>query len=167
MLSMIPFRYKCIPVFLPVILGILLISACAPTGQSQEPATEQGQDTVPASWSALLNISGGFAGLMREISIDQSGQVVLVDKKRKSQFEKQVTPQELQNIAELLTLLPVDTPSDQRSSQCRDCITYRLVTTVNGKKRQMVTDDAKLRDSDAKDLIRVMTTLASGMMKQK
>lgn len=164
MKKMYPFTPLSIPAFLLGIFCLLAISACAPTEQNQETTTDQPLQ-AHSNWSAVLGLSGGFAGQMREIRIDQSGQATLIDKKTKSRFEKLVTPQELQDIAKLVTLLPVDLPPDQRSSQCRDCITYRLVTTVNDTKQLLVTDDAKLHDSDAKDLIRSLATLARKMMK--
>ena len=165
MISIISFRQATIPAFLPVILVLLLLCACTPTGETQASAESQPTTATDSNWSALLSLSGGFAGQMREISIDQSGQAVLIDKKTHARFEKQVTPQELQNIAKLVKLLAVDLPPDQRSSRCRDCITYRLVTTVDETKRQLVTDDVNLHDSGAKELIRSLATLATEMMK--
>ena len=165
MKKMFPFTPIPGSVFLLVFLCLPAIWTCTPTEQTQVRAIDQPAN-AHSNWSAILKLSGGFAGQMREIHVDQTGQATLTDKKLNTRFEKQVTPQELQNIAKLVTLLPVDLPPDQRSSQCRDCITYTLVTRVNGAKQTLVTDDSKLHDSGAKDLIRSLATLASGMLKK-
>lgn len=145
------------------VLSIMLMTACAPNGQSPESVQTQTDGTADSKWSVILNISGGIAGQMRQISVDETGRAVLVNKKTKSQIEKQVTPQDLQNIARLVKLLPVKTAPDQRSSQCRDCISYQLVATVDGTNQQRATDSLNLHDSDVNELIQAMSTLASGM----
>ena len=92
--------------FLSLILVFAsLLTACNSVGEdTQIPQSE---------WSATLNYSGGFAGLMRSISIDQTGRVVFQDNRTRSQIEKKLEPDHLQVYADLIKAL-----SGHESADC-------------------------------------------------
>ena len=164
---MIPSRYIIIPVLLPIILGMLLISACAPTERSQESATAQQQAAVTTSWSAILNISGGFAGLMQTLTLDQSGQAIFIDNRKKSRTEKQVTREDLQIYADLVKNLADTNRTETRPDQCRDCINYALDISSDGKLKRRAVNTISLTNSDAKELISKLASLAAEMSANK
>ena len=164
---MIPFRQMTIPAFLPVILGLLLLSACSPTGQNQESATEQPQDTASPNWSVMLNISGGFAGLMQTLTLDQSGQAIFIDKRKKSRTEKQITREDLQIYADLVKNLADTDHAETRPDQCRDCINYALDISSDGKLKHRAVNTISLTNSDAKELISKLASLAAEMRANK
>ena len=167
MRSMIPLRFTIIPVFVSIILGIILMSACAPTDQGQESAAAQQQDPVTTSWSAKLNISGGFAGLMQTLTLDQSGQAIFIDKRKKSRTEKQVTREDLQIYADLVKNLADTDRTETRPDQCRDCINYALDISSDGKLKHRAVNTISLTNSDAKELISKLASLAAEMRANK
>ena len=152
--------------FLPVICCILLIYACNPTEQSTAKSTAQPTPDSDPDWTLTLYISGGYAGLIRNISLDQTGRAILVDEKLKSRVETSVTPNDLQMFTKLVKILPSRAAGGSRSTQCRDCITYKLVTNINDTKQQIIADDITLHESSAKELIQKLTRLAAGMAKK-
>jgi hypothetical protein len=164
---MIPFRQVTIPTFLPVILGMLLMSACAPTERSQESATALQQAAVTTSWSAILNISGGFAGLMQTLTLDQSGQAIFIDKRKKSRTAKQITREDLQIYADLVKNLADTNRANSRPDQCRDCINYALEISSDGKLKHREVNTISLTNSDAKELISKLASLAAEMRANK
>ena len=164
---MIPSKYITIPVLLPIILGMLLISACAPAERSQESATAHQQAAVTTSWSAILNISGGFAGLMQTLTLDQSGQAIFIDKRKKSRTEKQVTREDLQIYADLVKNLADTDRTETRPDQCRDCINYALDISSDGKLKHRAVNTISLTNSDAKELISKLASLAAEMRANK
>ena len=164
---MIQSKYITIPVLLPIILGMLLMSACAPTERSQESATPQQQAAVTTSWSAILNISGGFAGLMQTLTLDQSGQAIFIDKRKKSRTEKQVTREDLQIYADLVKNLANTNRTETRPDQCRDCINYALDISSDGKLKRRAVNTISLTNSDAKELISKLASLAAEMRANK
>ena len=146
--------------FYSAILFLLsLLTACNSVGEVTL--------STQSEWSATLNYSGGFAGLMRSISIDQTGKAVFQDNRTGSQIERKLEPDHLQVYADLVKILPGRTSADNRSNQCRDCINYSLVVVYDGIHKRRMADDLSLKDSDAKALISKLTKLASELDKNK
>lgn len=141
------------PVFYSCIL-LLLLSGCNPLEQSSQ------------DWSAALIVSGGIAGLIQEISIDQSGRAVLLDKRKKSETSEQLSSNELNRLASQLQALSGVTASVKRHRQCRDCIMYSLITTYAGNQQRWVTDNLSIQQSEARELIQSLTGLAARMGKK-
>jgi len=142
-----------------------LISACTPTepdtGSTAPPAT-----VVPDhNWSATLIIAGGLAGQLIEITVDQSGKALLSDKRRNTRIEKQLTRKELERIAQAMTSLPASSKTVNRFSKCRDCYLYTLTAVDNGNPIKITADDLSLQNSDARELIQLLSTLATEMRK--
>jgi len=146
---------------LPVFLTIsMFLAAC-------NPATDPNKANSSANWSVSLSFSGGFAGLNRSIELDQAGLAVFMDKKTNSRVEKQVTQLDLQNYAKLVKILPVTEEVKPKPTRCNDCIHYQLVAAFDGTGKRRVANDLTLGSSDAKELIKNLTMLASEMAKTK
>lgn len=145
-------------------MTMLLITACHPSGQNPgtpTPAQPPANSTPP--WSVSLDISGGIAGQMRNISVDQSGLAILTDKKTASRAEQSLSAQQVQALARLIETLPASKSGTRQSSQCRDCINYQLTAEFNGVKRRRVVQDIYLPESDAEALIQYLMALTSTM----
>lgn len=146
----------------------LLLTACVPVEQHNETTPIQSSTEQTGTWSVSLDISGGFAGLMQRIRVDHSGSAVYSDLKRNTESARQLSPTELQACtAALKALSPADAKTVNRFSKCRDCYLYNLVATDNNKTIRITTDDTGLQDSGAKELIQMLTKLASDMRKNQ
>lgn len=150
------------------VFGMLFVTACSPTGQDTH-ATDQGQLAErhnQSNWSVSMHISGGFTGEMREISVDQTGQAVILDAKTKSKSGIQVTQNDLQTIAKLVKLLPGRISPTKKYHQCPDCRTYELLAHVDGRKIMSSTNDVNLQDSETKELVQLLLKIASEIKQQ-
>ena len=146
--------------FLSVLLSFaILLIACNPTTSDTTSPS--------ANWSVKLTLSGGFAGLNRSISLNQDGQAIYIDKRAKSRVEKQVTKADLQTVAKLVKILSPSDETVRGPSQCRDCINYVLAASYDGTHIRRAVDTITVQDSDAKDLIKKLTILASEVLEQK
>ena len=145
-----------------VIASLLISTACSPTGEDKT-AVGQAENTANTSWAASLDISGGFAGLMQNIAIDQSGKAIFINKKTNSRVEQRIPPNVLREYAKLVEGLPLVKPDTRPFNQCRDCISYTLLTDFNGTKQHTTIDDTEMQNSAAKVLIQKLTALASKM----
>ena len=144
---------------LVILSAIYLLAACSPTAPGSNPDSH----STEVSWSITLNISGGFAGIMQTISLDQTGKALLVDNKLKSKVEKQVTKQELQTYVKLVKNLPDIPDTKAKPGQCRDCFNYSLVAIYAETQKRRVVDSMAITESDAKELISKLTMLAKEM----
>jgi hypothetical protein len=138
--------------------ALFLLSACNPTTpQADQAATD---------WSITLDISGGFAGLMQTLTLDQSGQGVLIDQRKKSRIEKQVTGQDLRTYAELVKNLADASHAKSLPDQCRDCINYSLTVRYDSTVKRRAVNNLTLADSDAKQLLTRLMSLVTQMKTQ-
>ena len=146
--------------FLSVFLSFaMLLIACNPTASDTTSSS--------ANWSVKLSLSGGFAGLNRSISLNQDGQAIYIDKRAKSRVEKQVTQQDLQDYVKLVKILPVNQALKPKPTRCNDCINYVLVASFDGTSKRRTANDLTLGSSDANELIKNLTMLASEMATKK
>ena len=140
---------------LTIISLFYLVSGCNSTAHDT--------NNSEANWSITLNISGGFAGIMQTVNLDQTGKAILVDNKLKLKVEKQVTKQELQTYVKLVKNLPDIPDTKAKPGQCRDCFNYSLVAIYADTQKRRVVDSMAITESDAKELITKLTVLAKEM----
>jgi hypothetical protein len=133
---------------------LFIVAGCHPLEQSTP------------DWSASLTISGGIAGHMTEISLDQTGRAVLLDKRKKTETRKQLSAEDRDRFASQVQALSNSTAGIKPNKQCRDCILYSLVTTYAESQQRWVTDSLGIQSSQARELIQDLTVLATGMSKK-
>jgi hypothetical protein len=134
---------------LAAVLGVMLTTACAATaGQSQASST--------SPWTVTFQLSGGIAGVMRTLTVSNTGAVTAEDSRRPGRVSGQATPDELKAIA---AFVAAEVPASQsRSASCRDCLLYEL--EVNGGRRSGYQfDDATLTGSVVEPVVRTLVTI--------
>ena len=149
------------------LLAMLFLSACTPVEQQNDKLTTKTTVASGSPWSVTLEKSGGFAGVMQSITLDQTGTAVFTDQKTKFRAEKQLDANELQTSAAAVKSLATKAETAKRFSQCRDCFNYTLITTSDQGKQKFITDDIQMPQSVSKDLIQMLNNLASTMQKSK
>jgi hypothetical protein len=114
---------------------ILLQTACAPQESSvpRPAATPSPSDcSAPAAWQIGFTRSGGFAGRMDTLTINNAGELHATSQRPQKEIS-QVLPQEKIEALTLalLNACPFDQP--QTDGTCADCFAYALDIQMDGK----------------------------------
>ncbi len=107
-------------VTLLAVASILLGCVQAQGRKAQEPARFQ---------RLTLVVSGGFAGVVREVRVDGKGRVRVIDHRRGICAQGRLDPAELDELSALADQVGFDrknTPSDVFRRRCPDCMNYAL-----------------------------------------
>ncbi len=126
---------------IPLLLPLALLIGCS-NSNSQPMATEQGKapSATPNSWTIMLSISGGFAGMRRQITIEENGKWQASDRRLGHKAGK-LTVEQLAKLEKTVMVLE-DTPPQSGPSfpgRCADCIEMKMDATVDGKSYKVTT----------------------------
>lgn len=97
-------------------------------------------------------MTGGIAGVERDLALDQTGAYKAKDGQSGRSVEGVASPDVMDKILdELRSLCHVS--ESQRPRSCADCFLYSLQATLNGQDYQIVLNDLNLMDSPAGPLV--------------
>lgn len=123
--------------FLPLFIALMALTGCS-MGNGTPTATSQSEtQEIIHDWNASLSISGGFAGISRQISVNSDGSLLASDERQQRKVAHSLTSEQLARFDTLLTALesaPIPQSTKAFPGRCADCITSRLSATVNGKR---------------------------------
>ena len=141
----------CAALFIPAAVSVVQLHASA-----QKPA-----DT----WTVLMHVSGGIAGLDREIRVASSGAVTAADRRRRLSSMGIVPAAVLAEIDAIVSKLPA--PADQRPpSGCRDCLLYRLEIKRATIALTADFDDLSVAGTPFEQLVKTLTTQLTEALRQ-
>jgi len=102
----------------------LLISACGPavTAGTQADATR--------SWEVGFELSGGIAGMMKQMTISHDGRLVAENLRRRIRVEKRLSTDQMRELHRLIEQAE-SAPGTAIGfpGRCADCMQYRLTVT--------------------------------------
>ena len=130
----------------------LLISACGPA------VTAGTQADAARSWEVGFELSGGIAGMMKQMTISHDGRLVAENLRRRIHVEKRLSTDQMRELHRLIE----QAQSAQGAAmgfpgRCADCTQYRL--TVTGREgRPAVSEGGTLeqRQSGSPELIKFL-----------
>ncbi len=94
-------------------------------------------------WQVKYNLSGGIAGIIRELTLNSDGQLIAVDSRNNIRKELSASPEQLGEIKKLLENLQTAAENVPKPTQnCFDCLNSKITITL-GKK----TYSAELQNS--------------------
>jgi len=102
----------------------LLISACVPviTAGTHAGATR--------SWEVGFELSGGIAGMMKQMTVFHDGRLVAENLRRRIRVEKRLSTDQLRELHRLIEQAESAPGMAMGSpSRCADCMHYRLTVT--------------------------------------
>ncbi len=114
-----------------LLTALIMLGACRSPLSSEKSVTEESRN----QWQVALNVSGGFAGLQRQLTIDNSGAFAASDR-RAGTIRGKLKTEQLTQLDELLgTLEGAITPQSRPSfpGGCADCLMSRLDVSFNGR----------------------------------
>ncbi len=102
----------------------LLISACGPA------VTAEAQAGAARSWEVGFELSGGIAGMMKQMTISQDGRLVAENLRSRIRVEKRLSTDQLRELHRLIEQAESAQGTAMGSpSRCADCMQYRLTVT--------------------------------------
>jgi hypothetical protein len=156
-----------------VALG-LVMSACI---QASGGDGASGQARLP---EVVFGMSGGIAGIAKEMTISPDGRLVAEDQRKKTRVEKQLSGSEQQELDRLIQQAKSPTvanasvtppnrhaalPSVSKSGRCADCIQYHLtVQATTGRSRIVEAGSLEQQSPNNPELIKFLAELLSKVM---
>jgi hypothetical protein len=107
-------------------------------------------------WRLEIHLSGGFAGLDRQLELSSTGELTASDRRRDTHITARLSAGE---IAQIDALIPVAPAVSASRTGCADCLLYDLTLYVHGQSVVVHLDDISLGRSGTEPLIRSLLTL--------
>ena len=148
-------------------LFISLLS-CVTQGKSGETEVEKVKSVeMTSQWMVALGVSGGFAGWIKNISVDSSGKTIINDLKQNKSSKKLLSNKELSELSKLIEQLKnttIESKTAKSSNLCSDCFHYEV--SIRWQNRQILAslNDINLAESKAN---KVVLFLRNILMKYK
>ena len=131
------------------------LSGCIPQAQSEKsksaPLSESTQE-----WTILLAISGGFAGWMKNISIDSTGILIINNITENKSSRNKLNNNELDALSDMLVEikdLKTDPQSKKFTNSCADCFNYELSIRSHNRQLLVSLNDINLRNSEFNNIV--------------
>ncbi len=146
-------------VFRSIFISLLLVCvSCA--AQEKKDTVTVSKGVVPVqSWSAILSVSGGFAGWDKNISIDSGGLVIINNLKTGMSSRKKLNNKELLALSALVHQqknTSVVAGSRNFSKRCADCFEYKLSIRWQNRQQLAVLNDINLSKSPYQSIVRFL-----------
>ena len=113
------------------------------------------QDGPHDVWQLTLQLTGGFAGMDRQLELASTGELKVTDRRRGTHAITQASASELAQIAAMVAdLKSVDAV---RRSTCRDCIQYDLTIRLNGRTLLFSVNDVSVVGTPVEPLTKLLS----------
>jgi hypothetical protein len=138
------------------------LSSIPPTPPSTpvSAASSPGSCASVEPWSIHLQVSGGFAGVSRALEMSSGGDLSVRDLQDGHLIQRQLTPQEAAEMADLLTAI-CGLPTGGRPAVCPDCFAYDYEFLIGQRSLTGRATDVSLQGSPLAPLISHLTQLIS------
>lgn len=158
-----PFKKILTPIFVFFAILFIIPASCAAAGTNSRPSVEKHK-----KWIIEYAISGGFAGIRRQLTINSSGHLTASDQKLRKNIEQQISQKQLAEIVNILVQYNFSLSNDnisKLSNRCADCFVYTLNLTADGSKGKITVNDFSLKDSKYIALINLLSTMLEQALK--
>lgn len=122
------------------------------------------------SWSLQYQLSGGIAGLRRQLTLNSDNQLFAIDEKRNKRIRQQASPEQITNVTTLLENLKLPAASVapfRLNNRCADCFQYRLALTFNNQQQTINLDDSQLQQNpEYAKLISLLSSILNQTLSQ-
>jgi hypothetical protein len=158
-----PFKKILTPLFISFIILSIMSASCASAGTNSSHSAERQE-----KWIIEYTISGGFAGIRRQLIINSSGYLTATDQKLKKDERQQISQNQLAEIINILEHLNYSLHTENASKlsgRCADCFIYTLSITAGDRKGKITLNDLSLQGSKYNELIRLLSTMLEQALK--
>jgi hypothetical protein len=157
-----PLRHNLL-LFLIACTALSHVESCAAADRSRD-----GVATTRASWKIEYELSGGFAGVRKKLTLSSSGALQAVDERMNKTIEAAATPAQLADVEEALAKIGTSGTATRPSfgSRCADCFQHNVVVIRSDKELRFAFDDVSLKDAEQASLVRVLSSLLNQTLAQ-
>ncbi len=159
-----PFKKRLTLLFMYFIILSIMPASCTTAGTN----SSQKAEGKKLSWTIEYSISGGFAGIRRQLIINSSGHLTAKDQKLKKDVGQQISQKQLAEIINILEQLNYSLDMENASKlsgRCADCFIYTLSITADDRKEKITLNDLSLQGSKHSELIRLLSTMLDQALK--
>lgn len=149
------------------IVGLTLLVACCSSATRTPPvrsANESSNFPQATTWKIDFQLSGGFAGLDRTLTVSSNGQLSAEDRRPGTRVTAQATQAELADLSRLVTAVKSLGEIRRSDSRCRDCLSYNIVVEIDGQRVAALLDDTTVPGSGLEELTRVLSALVNRVL---
>lgn len=144
-----------------------VLTACS-TGNDSPLGTKTAQPSLENAhqWRVELNVSGGFAGIERQLLINSTGAVIVSDRKL-GRHEGNLSVEQLNELSNLLKALqsaPSQPKVSARPSRCADCVQSRISADIDGKQYNAMFHSGETAPQPYTDLLAYLTAILQRML---
>ena len=114
------------------------------------------------SWEIGYTVSGGFAGIMRQLKLSSNGRLLAIDLKKKIHMEQQASAEQLAEVSDILHKIDLSRAQTKRpdlKNKCADCFQRELTVVTDGQRHRLNIDDTVLEDQEYVQLIKLLSSL--------
>jgi len=109
---------------------LISLLSCVAQGKSEETGLTKVKPIDKTNqWIVVLGVSGGFAGWIKNISVDSSGKTIINDLRQNKSNKMILSNKELNDLSKLVEQLKsttLEVESTKPSTLCSDCFQYEL-----------------------------------------
>jgi hypothetical protein len=138
------------------LLAFLTLAVLA-AGCAKEPSVTYTPPPLDEDWAVKMTLSGGFAGLRRNIRAYSDGSYIVVDEKVNDTFNGTLTENQLTELEGMISAVEFTAP--KVPSVCADCFNYDVEIVSGSRKLLFSVDDMSLSDSGVADLVEFLRGL--------
>ncbi|MCK6585850.1 MAG: hypothetical protein L6Q49_22320, partial [Anaerolineales bacterium] len=113
--------------FLPFLTLFVLVAGCA-----KESIVTYTPPPLEEDWSVKMTLSGGFAGLRRNIRVYSDGNYTVMDEKVNNTFNGMLTENQQSQLEGLISAVEFTAPNIR--SVCADCFNYDVEILSGSRK---------------------------------
>ena len=134
----------------------LAVSEGCSTNRIASPTSKTAsmQDLSREVWQLTFQLTGGLAGMDRQLELANTGELKVTDHRRGTQAIARASASELAQIASLVAELK---SVEVARGVCRDCIQYDFRISSSGRTLHFTTNDAGLAGTPLEPLANVLT----------
>jgi hypothetical protein len=143
-------------------IALLAIGMSACTARPAASATSD--QATRESWSLTMRVSGGFAGLNREMDLTSSGSATVTDLRWNRQVRQLVPSEELLEIDRLIAAAASVDAQDRTS--CRDCLSYSIDLRRKDQLLTIRANDESLSTSKMAALVLALSRLQNRLLSE-
>jgi len=147
------------PIMLASLLMCVLCGVAAAAAPEIHPRSQPATQTEPITvapgdvWHLSFHLSGGFAGIDRELQLDSTGKIGATDRRRSLSASSRASASELARVRQLLISWPAPQLDD---GGCRDCLIYEVHLTTGKRSLNARLNDVSLAASGLADLVETL-----------
>lgn len=139
--------------------ALWFMAACASQRVTLVQPTTIPAETLRSEWHISFSVTGGLAGLQRQLELSDEGRLTVVDKALGKEVTAQLPEETMREIRSWVTRVAPARVSTPPISRCRDCLSYKLEVRRGTERLSFSYDDINLSEAEIAPFIELLSRL--------